>query len=408
MLGAIARGQTTIKDALRGDDVLRTIAAFRALGVEIDDASPSLLQINGAGLNGLQAPEIDLDCGNSGTAMRLLSGLLAGQPHRIRLTGDESLSKRPMRRIVKPLQAMGADIETSADGTPPLEIRAGSRLKPIQWQSPVASAQVKSAILLAGLHCTGETTVTEPTPTRDHTEIMLASFGCPVKAACAQVSITGGVELQAQQIQVPADISSAAFFIAAAILLPESDLTLTDVGVNPTRIGLLDALRQMGADLQLRNLRQFGHEPVADIRIRYSENLSGTSIDGDLIPRMIDEIPIFAVIAAHAQGTTRMTECEELRVKESDRLAAIAAGLDALGTKVQEFPDGLAIEGGAMQSGIVDSFGDHRIAMAFAVAGAAASGEVLIRNCDCVETSFPEFARTARQCGMQVVEAVDA
>ncbi len=408
MLGAIARGQTTVKDALRGDDVRRTIAAFRTLGIEIDDASPSRLKINGAGLNGLRAPKIDLDCGNSGTAMRLLSGLLAAQPHRIRLTGDASLSTRPMLRVVEPLRAMGAEIATSAAGTPPLEIKTSSRLTPINWQSPVASAQVKSAILLAGLHCHGETTVTEPALTRNHTEIMLATFGCPVRSTDTQVSIAGGCELQGQQIQVPADISSAAFFIAAAVLTPASDLTLTDVGVNPTRIGLLDALKRMGADIQLHNLRQFGGEPVADLRVRHSQNLSGTSIDGDLIPKMIDEIPVFAVIAAHARGATQITDCEELRVKESDRIAAIAAGLGALGTKVEELPDGLVIEGGSMQSGIVESFGDHRIAMAFAVAGAAASGEVLIQDCDCIETSFPEFAQTARQCGMQIVEAVDA
>ena len=405
MLGAVAQGHSKVEGALMGDDVLNTIGAFRACGVDIRGDETQLL-IDGVGLRELNQPRSKIDCGNSGTAIRLLTGLFAGQPHLIRLVGDDSLSKRPMRRIVDPLDAMGARIELSENGTPPVVIRPSSKLQPIQWTLPVASAQVKSAVLLAGLYCDGETTVIEPEVTRDHTEIMLRSFGCPVRSENRRISLRGGAELHGQSLKVPSDISSAAFFIAAALLIPGSDLTLTEVGINPTRTGLIEVLQEMGGSVELVSHNDASHEPAAEVRVRYTGELSGVSVDPAIIPRMIDEIPILAVVAAFAKGRTVLSGCEELRVKESDRIFSVASGLKALGVCVEERHDGLAVEGGQVKGGMIDSFGDHRIAMSFAIAGAGSDAEVQIRNCDCVGTSFPGFTMLARECGMNIEESL--
>ncbi|MFM1897434.1 MAG: hypothetical protein RLZZ385_2508, partial [Pseudomonadota bacterium] len=358
------------------------------------------LTIYGVGKHGLQAPRKPLYMGNSGTAMRLLCGLLAAQDFDSQLSGDESLSRRPMKRVTEPLQAMGARIETTAAGTPPLSIH-GAALRGMHYDMPMASAQVKSCLLLAGLYAEGETSVTEPAPCRDHTERMLAGFGYPVVRHGATVSVTGGAHLRAASIDIPADISSAAFFLVAAAITPGSDLTLRHVGVNPTRTGILDLLKLMGARIELSNQREVGGEPVADLRISHAP-LRGIDVPAELIPLAIDEFPVFFIAAACAEGTTVLHGAEELRVKESDRIQAMADGLRVLGVSHETFPDGIAIRGGPLGDGVIDSHGDHRIAMAFAVASLRAQGPITILDCGNVATSFPGFVELANQVGIPV------
>lgn len=339
--------------------------------------------------------------GNSGTAMRLMAGLLAGQRFDAVLIGDESLSKRPMKRVAEPLARMGARIATAAGGCAPLRIHGGQRLRGIDYPMPVASAQVKSSVLLAGLYAEGETTVTEPAPTRDHTERMLRGFGYAVRTDGARVALNGGGRLRACPIDVPADISSAAFFLVGASIAPGSDLLLEHVGVNPTRIGVLSILRRMGADIELLDAREVGGEPVADLRVR-SRALRGIRIPADQVPLAIDEFPALFIAAACAEGETVLAGARELRVKESDRIAVMAAGLQRLGIEARETPDGIVIRGGRLKGGEVESHGDHRIAMSFAVAALRAAGPVTIRDCKNVDTSFPGFAALARQAGLGI------
>ncbi len=405
MLGAIARGVTEISGFLEGEDALATMNAFRAMGVRIDGPEQGRVRVHGVGKNGLKAPGRPLDCGNSGTSMRLLAGLLAGQGFAATLTGDDSLRRRPMGRVAQPLSRMGARIETEAGGLPPLRILPSPPLHGIHYDLPVASAQVKSAVLLAGLYAVGETSVTEPEPTRDHTERMLAAFGYPVAREGATARLRGQGELTATPIEVPADISSAAFFMVGAAIAPGSDLTLTGVGINPTRTGIIDILKLMGADLTLHNERLAGGEPVADIRVRHAP-LRGIAVPESLVALAIDEFPALFVAAANAQGRTVVTGAEELRVKESDRIQVMADGLQALGIAAQPTPDGMVIEGGrAYGGGVIESRGDHRIAMSFAMAALRAGAPLTIRECANVATSFPGFAALAARAGLQLETA---
>ena len=404
MLGAIADGDTRVGGLLEGDDVLATVAAFRSLGVDIEGPVSGRAVVHGVGRDGLAAPAGAIDLGNSGTAMRLLAGVLAGQRFDCELVGDDSLGRRPMRRITEPLSRMGARIGTAPGGTPPLVVRACEGLAPISYTSPVASAQVKSCILLAGLYARGRTCVTEPVPTRDHTERMLSAFGAALTRDGPRACVEGGTRLAATEIDVPGDISSAAFLLAAAAGRAGSDLVIRDVGVNPTRTGILTILERMGADISRSNRRMAGGEPVADLRVRGSA-LDGIDVDPALVPLAIDEFPAIFAAAASAGGVTRVTGADELRVKESDRIAASAAALRALGVEVRVAADGMVIEGGEMRGGEVDSAGDHRIAMAFAAA--SASAPVRIRNCRNVATSFPGFDLLANAVGLDI-EVVDA
>ncbi|MDE0308249.1 MAG: 3-phosphoshikimate 1-carboxyvinyltransferase [Acidiferrobacterales bacterium] len=404
IFGSIAKGRSVIEDILLSEDVWMTINAFRTCGIDIRQDG-SELTIEGKGLGGLQKPHSDIYCGNSGTSLRLLTGLFAAQQFPSRFTGDESLSTRPMLRVVEPLRQMGANITLSDNNSLPVSITPSERLSPIVWKLPVASAQVTSAILLAGLYAVGKTTVVEPELTRNHTMNFLDAFGCPVERDSGRISITGGSQLTGQRIQVPADFSSAAFYIVAATVTPGSDLTLKGVGVNPTRTGLLDVLKSMGAKVELMNAREVGPEPVADIRVQCADSLEGTVVNPDLIPKMIDEIPILAVAAACADGVTVISGCEELRVKESDRIHSVTTGLANIGISVSERHDGFVIQGSKRSGGTVDSFGDHRIAMAFAIAGSVSETGVEVMNCDCVNTSFPGFADIARTAGMNIVES---
>ena len=389
MLGSIAEGVTEVSGFLDGEDCLATMGAFRSMGVTIERPSGTELRIHGVGLHGLQAPAADLDLGNSGTAMRLMTGVLAGQDFSATLTGDESLTGRPMQRVITPLGQMGATIE-SREGKPPLRIRGNPSLSGITYVLPVASAQVKSAILLAGLYAQGRTVVAEPAGTRDHTERMLRAMGVAVSADGGRIGLDGPAALRACPVSVPADLSSAAFIILAALLADSADVLIRNVGVNPTRTGVLDLLRAMGAAISLENPRKLGEEPVADIRVR-SSKLRGIEVDPALVSLAIDEFPVLFVAAAAADGTTRFSGIGELRVKESDRIAAMAAGLQALGIKVEEFDDGAIVRGGRFSGGTVESFGDHRIAMLFAVAGTVAEGPVRVLDVAAVETSFPGF-----------------
>lgn len=401
MLGALAEGSTQITGFLEGEDTLATLQVFQALGVNIERPSPSQVIVCGAGLHGLRAPEEPLYVGNSGTSMRLLAGLLAGQSFAVTLTGDESLSRRPMRRVCDPLIQMGAFIETTGDGTPPLHIHGGHPLQGIEYAMPVASAQVKSSLLLAGLYATGRTCVTEPAPTRDHTERMLATFGYPVERFGATVCVAGGACLQGATVAIPADISSAAFFIVGAAIGKASDILLERVGVNPTRTGLITILQRMGADIEVEEAGMAGGEPVATILVR-SSPLHGIDIPEDLVPLAIDEFPAVFVAAACAKGETRLTGAGELRVKESDRIQVMAKGLQALGISVQPTADGIRIQGGQLQGGGVDSCGDHRCAMAFAMAGLAAKSPIIVHNCTNVATSFPGFLALASEAGLAI------
>lgn len=398
MLAALADGVSRIDGFLEGEDTRATAAAFAGMGVHIQTPSPSQRIVHGVGLHGLQAPAASIDCGNAGTGMRLLAGLLAGQRFDSVLVGDASLSRRPMGRVIDPLARMGALIDAEPGGLPPLRIRGGGALRGVRHALPVASAQVKSALLLAGLYAGGEIEVREIHPTRDYSERMLAAFGWPIAFGEGWARLSGGHRLRATDVCVPADFSSAAFFLVAASLVPGSDLVLRAVGLNPRRTGLLSALRLMGADIVEQERREQGGELVADLRVRHAP-LHGVDLPPALVPDMIDEFPALFVAAAAAQGTTRISGAAELRVKESDRLAAMARGLEALGIAVTERADGADIEGGAIGTGRVDSRGDHRIAMSFAVAGLVAGGPVRIADCANVATSFPGFLELANGCG---------
>lgn len=407
MLGALAEGRTVVTGLLDAEDVLRTVAAFRAMGVGIRGPQDGRIEIDGVGLHGLRAPTQPLDMGNSGTAMRLMAGILAAQPFDADLIGDASLMRRPMQRIVEPLNAMGASVGAADGGRPPLHVRGGRKLRGMHYALPVPSAQVKSAILLAGLYAAGETAVTEPAPTRDHTERMLRAFGYNVETAGATVRLRGGGRLRAATLQVPEDISSAAFFLVGAAIAPGSQLLLPAVGLNPTRTGVLTILRQMGADIEILNSRTVGAEPVGDLRVTGGP-LRGIHIPRDQVPLAIDELPAVLIAAACADGETVLSGAQELRVKESDRIAAMAAGLTALGIEARETPDGVIVRGGAPRGGVVESHGDHRIAMAFAMAGLAAAGEITIRDCKNVDTSFPGFADLARRAGLGITVSREA
>jgi 3-phosphoshikimate 1-carboxyvinyltransferase len=403
MLGSLAIGTTEVEGFLEGEDALATLQAFRDMGVVIEGPHHGRVTIHGVGLHGLKPPPGPLYLGNSGTSMRLLSGLLAAQPFDTTLTGDASLSKRPMNRVAKPLREMGAVIETGAEGRPPLTIRGGQRLSGMNYEMPMASAQVKSCLLLAGLYAAGETAVTEPAPTRDHTERMLQGFGYPVKVDGNTATVESGHKLSASRIEVPADISSAAFFLVAASIAEGSELVLEHVGINPTRTGVIDILKLMGGDITLENQREVGGEPVADIRVRAAK-LKGIDIPEDLVPLAIDEFPVLFVAAACAEGRTVLRGAEELRVKESDRIQVMADGLLALGVKAEPTPDGIVIEGGPIGGGEVWSHGDHRIAMSFSVASLRASAPIRIHDCANVATSFPNFLGLAAQSGIRVAE----
>ncbi len=401
MLGSLAKGLTRISGFLEGTDSLATLHALRRMGVVIEGPDAGRVSIRGVGMNGLRAPELPLDLGNSGTSMRLLSGLLAGQRFPVTLTGDASLCGRPMRRVTRPLTEMGADIQGTQAGTAPLHIRPVERLRGLTYRMPVASAQVKSSLLLAGLFAEGETCVTEPAPTRDHTERMLAGFGYQVRREGASACLTGGGELRACALDIPADISSAAFFLVGASITPGSELLLEHVGINPTRIGVINILREMGARIEVLNPRDVGGEPVADLRVG-SARLRGIRIPEKQVPLAIDEFPALFVAAACAEGETRLTGAAELRVKESDRIQVMADGLATLGVKAQTTPDGIIIQGGPIQGGHVESHGDHRIAMAFAMAALRAQGKIVINDCANVNTSFPGFVSLASQAGLGI------
>lgn len=405
MLGSLAEGTTRVTGFLEGEDALSTLKAFRTMGVKISDPDNGYVEIEGVGMNGLRAPENALDMGNSGTSMRLLSGILAGQKFNSTLVGDESLTKRPMSRVAAPLSLMGGQINTAEAGRPPLDIRGGKNLVGIEYPMPMASAQVKSCLLLAGLYCQGETAVIEPAPTRDHTERMLRAFGYEVTTDGSRISLKSGGSLKACDLDVPGDISSATFFMVAACIAENSELVLQHVGINPTRDGVITILKLMGADLTVENERLVGGEPVADIRIR-SSKLKGIQIPEDQVPLAIDEFPALFIAASCAEGVTTLTGAEELRVKESDRIQVMADGLKAVGIKHKVQPDGIEIHGGQIKSGKVDSCGDHRIAMSFAVAGIRSKGSIEISNCANVATSFPNFVELARQCGMSI-EVID-
>ncbi|SDY23222.1 3-phosphoshikimate 1-carboxyvinyltransferase [Lysobacter sp. yr284] len=401
MLGALAEGVTRVTGFLEGEDTRATARVFEQLGVRIETPSASERIVHGVGLRGLRASDAALDCGNAGTGMRLLAGALAGQAFDSVLVGDASLSKRPMRRVTEPLAAMGARIDSIDGGLPPLRIHGGRELRGIEYTLPVASAQVKSALLLAGLYAHGETVVREPHPTRDYTERMLAAFGWPIEFSPGHARLSGGHALRATDVAVPADFSSAAFFLVAASVIPGSELLLEAVGMNPRRTGLLSALRLMGADIVEENPRSEGGEPVADLRVRHAR-LRGVDVPQALVPDMIDEFPALFVAAAVAQGRTVVSGAAELRVKESDRIATMAVGLRALGVAIEETPDGAIIDGGGLRGGAVESHGDHRIAMSFAVAAQLAAGEVRIGDVANVATSFPGFEALAATAGMRV------
>ncbi|MGM8850343.1 bifunctional prephenate dehydrogenase/3-phosphoshikimate 1-carboxyvinyltransferase [Salinicola halophyticus] len=409
MLGALANGITEVKGFLEGEDSLATLQAFRDMGVAIEGPHQGRVTIHGVGLNGLKKPAGPIYVGNSGTAMRLFTGLLAGQAFDTELTGDASLTKRPMARVADPLRLMGAKIDTAEGGRPPLKIHGGQPLKGIDYDMPMASAQVKSCLLLAGLYAEGETRVREPAPTRDHTERMLNGFGYKVDRDGDLAMLQGGGELTSAPIDVPSDISSATFFLVAAAITPGSDLALEHVGVNPTRIGVINILKAMGADLRLENPREVGGEPVADLHIRYAP-LKGIDIPVDQVPLAIDEFPALFVAAANAEGTTRLRGAEELRVKESDRIQAMADGLTILGVDTTVYDDGIDVVGKGgdaanYRGGQVDSLGDHRIAMAFTIAALRADGPIIIDDCANVATSFPGFVSLANRVGLELTEA---
>jgi len=409
MLGALAEGTTTVTGFLEGDDALATLQAFRDMGVEIEGPDNGNVTIQGVGLRGLKKPEKPMDMGNSGTSTRLLAGILAGQDFECTLVGDASLSKRPMKRVTDPLALMGAELETSEGGTLPMTIKGkGGALKAIDYTLPMASAQVKSCVLLAGLFADGQTCATEPAPTRDHTERMLNGFGYEVNSEKLdeqkmKACLKGGGKLTGRHIDVPSDISSAAFFMVAAAVSKGSDLVIEHVGMNPTRTGVIDILKLMGADIKLENFHEVGGEPVADVHIKYAP-LKGIEIPEELVALAIDEFPVLFVAAAAAEGKTVLTGAEELRVKESDRIQVMADGLNAVGIDAQPTPDGMIINGGTQQpqSGEIQSHHDHRISMAMTIAGINAVSEIVIDDCANVDTSFPIFLDLINEVGMSV------
>lgn len=409
MFGALADGVTNVTGFLTGEDCLATLKAFRAMGVEITDPVDGKLTINGVGMQGLKAPQGELDLGNSGTSMRLMSGLLAAQAFDCVLTGDHSLQSRPMKRVTGPLADMGATITTQEDGTAPLHIKGGAPMKGIHYTSPVASAQIKSCLLLAGLYAEGETRVTEPGISRDHSERMLKAFGYPVECAEQDVRLNGGGKLVATDIEVPGDISSAAFLLVAASIQPASELLLRNVGINPTRTGVIDILRLMGADISEENSRMAGGEPVADLRLKYAP-LKGIRIPEALVPLAIDEFPVLFVAAAFAEGETLLTGARELRVKESDRIQVMADGLQAMGVECEVLDDGMRIVGQSQQPSssvaVVHSHADHRIAMSFSVAALRSACDIEIHDCQNVNTSFPGFAELMQRLGLSLEVSV--
>jgi 3-phosphoshikimate 1-carboxyvinyltransferase len=405
MLGSIAKGRTDVSGFLAGEDCLATLGAMRSLGVEINQPSATQMSIEGVGLYGLQGSRTPLDLGNSGTAMRLMAGLLSGQTFNSVLTGDASLSGRPMSRIITPLMMMGAVIESACDGTPPLQISGGLKLHGIHYDLPMASAQVKSAILLAGLYANGTTSVSEPAVTRDHTERMFGSMGVAVSSVDGTITLEGGQQPQGCNVRVPADLSSASFVMLAAVLAENADMQILNVGVNPTRTGVIDILQAMGADISLENEQMLGEEPVADIRVR-SSRLHGGRVDPALVSLAIDEFPVLFVAAAAAEGSTTFSEIGELRVKESDRISAMANGMRTLGIRVDETDDGAVVHGGRFGGGTVNSYGDHRVAMSLALAGTIASDEVIVEDVESVDTSFPGFCDCMNGLGTDIASEV--
>lgn len=401
ILGSLAQGRSHVRGFLESEDTRATADMFRAMGVQIDIPEAGQRIVHGVGVHGLKVPAATLDCGNSGTSMRLMAGLLAGQAFDSTLIGDESLNQRPMQRITVPLANMGAVLETDANGCPPLRIKGGQALSGRKHAPDVASAQVKSAILLAGLYADAPTEVQELRPTRDYTERMLAGFGANIEFTPGWVRLVPGNPLKAQDIVVPSDFSSAAFLIVAAAITPGSHLVLQQVGLNPRRTGLLDALRMMGADISLTHQREVAGETMADITICHAP-LKGITVPTELVPDMIDEFPALFVAAATASGVTTVSGAAELRVKESDRISGMAHGLQAMGIEATETPDGMRIVGGHLQGGTVDSLGDHRLAMSFAAAGLVATAPVVIEDCANVAVSFPNFVELARTCGFDL------
>ena len=412
ILSSISKGRSIIKNFLRAEDTMSTLKAFRKLGIKIEEVSPPThpspsrgegkgggeLIIHGKGIHGLKEPEDIIDCGNSGTTIRLLSGILSGNSFLSILTGDDSLRKRPMERVIKPLKQMGAEITARAEDKYPPVVIKGKKLKAIKYDMPMASAQVKSAILLAGLYADGETVVTEPIKSRDHTERMLPFYGAGIKVDGLDIKIKGNAELKARDIDVPGDFSSAAFFIVAALLVPDSEILIKNVGINPTRTGLLDILKAMGAEIGLANSRDVSGEPVADIHCKSAAGLKAINITKEQIPALIDEFPVLCIAAAQADGITTIRGAEELRVKESDRIKAMAEGLRKMGVEVEEFKDGLSIKGNARLKGaVIESYGDHRIAMAFSIAALVASGTTKINGISAVNISFPGFYKMLRR-----------
>ena len=400
MLAAIANGDTDINGFLSSSDCVATVEAFRAMGVKIEQSEASQVIVHGVGLEGLRDPQTELNMGNSGTAMRLMSGILAGQSFPTTLIGDKSLSLRPMQRIQQPLQEMGANVSLAESGTAPIKIQPSKLLQGIQYQLPVASAQIKSSVLLAGLYAQGKTCVTEDIQSRDHTERMLQAFSCPVTIENNSVCIEGGNTLTATKIDVPGDISSAAFFIVGTLISKSAELLIENVGINPTRNGVIEILQLMGGDIKIINKRAYGSEPVADLVIK-SSDLHGIEIPQNLIAKSIDEFPILFIAAACAEGKTELSGAEELRVKESDRIHNLSVGLRSLGISTEEKPDGITICGGKLQGGEIDSAGDHRVAMSFAIASLLASGSIQIRNVENVATSFPDFVESASRLGLK-------
>ncbi len=404
MLGSLADGVSTIEGFLEGEDALATLQAFRDMGVNIEGPTQGKVTIHGVGIHGLKSPKKPLYCGNSGTSMRLLAGLLAGQSFSSVLTGDSSLSKRPMKRVADPLKKMGADITLQEGGFAPIHIKP-VRLQPLDYVMPVASAQVKSCLILASLYVQGTSRITEPAPCRDHTERMLRGFGYPLRVDGSVVSVNGGGSLKAGHIDVPADISSAAFFLVGASICPGADLILKHVGINPTRIGVINILRQMGANLEFLREYEAGGEPVADIHVRYAP-LTGIRIPEDQVPLAIDEFPSLFIAAACADGETVLSGAEELRVKESDRIQTMADGLKVLGVSHTVNPDGIVITGkgagGLLGAGVINSHGDHRIAMSFAMASLRTAGPIEILDCNNVATSFPGFVELVQSCGIRL------
>jgi len=402
MLAAIADGQSRITGFLDSEDTLATMAAFKAMGVEIQRTSENEVLVNGVGKSGLSAPGEVLNLGNSGTSVRLLSGLLAGLGIECELTGDQSLMSRPMRRIIDPLQKMHALITCSEDDTLPIHIKGGACLTAIDFEMPVASAQLKSSLLLAGLSAKGRTRIHEPVATRDHTERMLTQFAYQVECVKNTISLEGGGTLRGTTIEVPADISSAAFYIVGACIAEDSDIIIENVGINPNRDAIIHILREMGADITLLNEKVVSGEPIADIQVRTSV-LHGIDIPESRVPAAIDELPVIMVAAACAKGVTRLTGAGELRVKESDRITAMSEGLQTLGIEVEEQEAGMTVTGGAIAGGEINSFTDHRIAMAFTIAGLNAKAPITVKDCANVETSFPGFVDIAKNVGLDLL-----